>query len=438
MNVEVKPSAAAYKLLIEKDVEVPMRDGARLKADVFRPDDGGKFPEILNLGPYQKDKLWVPPPQLGEKATPNMNWETVTPEWWVPKGYAAVRVDGRGSGKSPGQCEPWSLAESIDFYDAIEWAAAQPWCNGKIGLSGISYFAINQWFVANHQPPSLRAIIPWEGFADLYRDALFHGGIASLFMTNWFTAHLLHHTLGRAAQHSPDGWQTNMLWFWLHNNLDSGAFRGAQAQWDKITVPMFSVGNWSGMGLHLRGNTEAFMRAAQLNKKLGINAGTHVHPFYSEDGRRDQLRFFDYWLKSIDTGVMSEPPVKLAIRKGRDEVEWRFEHEWPLARTQWTKFYFDLSQPAPGALANAGRLVAANPQACSSRTYPASTLGAMGSTSAASSQVMGGAIRPGMGVALETPPLAQDVEGTGPVAAVLWVASSTEDMDLFLTIRNID
>ena len=144
-----------------------------------------------------------------------------------------MRVDGRGSGKSPGQCEPWSLAESIDFYDAIEWAAAQPWCNGNVGLSGISYFAINQWFVANHQPPSLKAIIPWEGFADLYRDALFHGGILSVFMTNWFTAHLMHHTLGRASQNLPDGWQTNTLWFWLHNNLDSGAFRGAQAQWEQ-------------------------------------------------------------------------------------------------------------------------------------------------------------------------------------------------------------
>ena len=102
MNIEVKAAAPTYKLLIETDVDVPMRDGARLKADVFRPDDGGKFPAILNLGPYQKDKLWVPPPTLEEKATPNMNWETVTPEWWVPKGYAAVRVDGRGSGRSPG------------------------------------------------------------------------------------------------------------------------------------------------------------------------------------------------------------------------------------------------------------------------------------------------------------------------------------------------
>ena len=352
--------------------------------------------------------------------------------------YAAVRLDGRGSGKSPGQCEPWSLAESIDFYDAIEWAAAQPWCNGNVGLSGISYFAINQWFAANHQPPSLKAIIPWEGFADIYRDALFHGGILSVFMTNWFTAHLMHHTLGRASQQIPNAWQTNTLHFWLSNNLDSGAFCGAQAQWDKITVPMLSVGNWSGMALHLRGNTEAFMRAASKHKKLRIQAGTHVHPFYTEEGRQDQLRFFDYWLKGIDNGVMDEPPVKLAIRKGRDEIEWRQEHEWPLARTRWTRLYFDLSPPAPGMTANAGYLVPTNPDETSSRTYPSTSLGSMGSTSAASSQVMGGGIKPGMGIALETPPLPNDVEVTGPLAASFWVSSSTEDMDLFLTLRNFD
>jgi len=381
--------------------------------------------------------VWVPPDSLEEKPNPLMNWETVNPEWWVPKGYACVRVDGRGSGKSPGQCEPWSLQEAIDFYDAIEWAAAQPWCNGKVGLNGISYFAINQWFVANLQPPSLKAIIPWEGFADLYRDALFHGGILSVFMTNWFTAHLMHHMLGRASRQQPDGWQVNTMHFWLRNNLDSGAFRGAQAQWDRITVPLFTVGNWTGMALHLRGNTEAFMRAASPHKKLRIHTGSHVHPFYTEEGRRDQLRFLDYWLKGIENGVMDEPPVRLAIRKGRDEIEWRDEAEWPLARTRWTKFHFDLSQPPPDKQ-NTGALVAANPAATGSRTYPASSLGSMGSTSAASSQVMGGGIKPGMGVSLETPPLPEDVEVTGPVAAKLWVASSSEDMDLFLTLRNID
>ncbi len=429
-------SAPVYGIIVEKDVDVPMRDGARLKADVLRPDDAGRFPAILSLGPYQKDKLWIPPDNLEEAPNPLMNWETVNPQWWVPRGYAAVRIDGRGSGKSPGQCEPWSLAESIDFYDAIEWAAAQPWCSRKVGLCGISYYAINQWFVANHQPPSLQAIIPWEGFADLYRDALFHGGLLSLFMPNWFMAHMMHHLVGRASRHYSNAWQINTLHFWLQNSLDSGAFHGSQAQWERITVPMFSVGNWSGMGLHLRGNTEAFMRAATPHKKLRIHAGTHVHPFYAEDGRRDQLRFFDYWLKGIDNGIMDEPPVKLAIRKGHDEIEWRQEHEWPLARTQWTKFYLDLSSSASAT--SAGVLVAANPGTVSSRGYPATSLGSMGSTSAASSQVMGGGFPPGMGVALETLPLAQDVEVTGPVAAVLWVSSSTEDMDLFLTIRNID
>jgi uncharacterized protein len=435
--MEPAPAIPNYALLVEKDVDVPMRDGARLKADVFRPDAQGKFPAILNLGPYQKDKLWVPPPALEEKPNPYMNWETVNPEWWVPKGYAAVRVDGRGSGKSPGQCEPWSQSEAVDFYDAIEWAAAQPWCNGNVGLSGISYFAINQWFAANLKPPSLKAIIPWEGFADLYRDALFHGGILSLFMPNWFVAHLMHHTVGRASQHIPNAWAMNTLHFWLSNSLDSGAFRGAQADWENMTLPMFSVGNWTGFGLHLRGNTEAFMRAASPHKKLRIHTGSHVHPFYTEEGRADQLRFLDYWLKDIDNGVMDEPPVKLAIRKGRDEIEWRHENEWPIARTRWTKFYFDLSQTTD-AEPRVGTLTETNPSRAASCTYPATGLGSMGSTSAASSQVMGGGIRPGMGVTLETPPLPDDLEVTGPLAARFFVSSSSEDMDLFLTLRNID
>lgn len=436
MNVHA--GAGSETIVVEKDVAVPMRDGARLMADVFRLQGDAKVPAILNLGPYQKDKLWAVPETLEEKPNDYMNWETVNPLWWVPKGYAAVRVDGRGSGKSQGQCEPWSQAEAVDFYDAIEWAAAQPWCNGKVGLSGISYFAINQWFAANLNPPSLKAIMPWEGFADIYRDALYHGGILSVFMTNWFTAHLMHHKLGRASQHLPDAWKVNTLDFWLSNNLDSGAFRGAQAQWDKITVPMFSVGNWTGFGLHLRGNTEGFMRAASRHKKLRIHTGSHVHPFYTEEGRADQLRFFDYWLKGIDNGVMDEPPVKLAIRHGADRVEWRHENEWPLARTRWAKLYLDLSPPAAGQDANTGRLEVKNPTATGSRSYAASSLGSMGSTSAASSQVMGGGIKPGMGISLDTAPMSVDTEITGPIAAVLWVSSSSEDMDLFLTLRNFD
>jgi putative CocE/NonD family hydrolase len=257
-------------------------------------------------------------------------------------------------------------------------------------------------------------------------------------MTNWFTAHFMHHKLGRASRHDADRWQKNVLDFWVGNNLDSGAFKASQAQWDQIDVPFLSVGNWTGFGLHMRGNTEAFMRAASKHKKLRIHNGSHVHPFYTEEGRRDQLRFFDHWLKGIDNGVMDEPPVKLAIRKGKDEIEWRNEHEWPLKRTQWTKFYFDVSAAADGKEPRTGALLTEKPAKASACTYPSFNLGTMGSTSAASSQVMGGGIRPGMGVALETPPLPQDTEITGPLAAVFYVSSESEDMDLFLTLRNFD
>jgi uncharacterized protein len=421
------------EILVEKDIDIPLRDGAALKADVLRPQVTGTFPAILNLGPYQKDKLWIPPADLEEKPGPLMNWETINPHWWVPQGYAAVRIDARGTGKSPGQGEPWSFEEALDFYDAIEWVARQPWCSGAIGLSGISYFAINQWFVANLAPPSLKAIIPWEGFADLYRDALFHGGILNQFMPHWYVTHLCHHLVGRAYRDNPDTFQTNTLWRWLRNSLDSGAFAGSQAQWEKLTLPIFTAGNWSGMGLHLRGNTEGFMRAASKHKKLRVHCGTHVHPFYTEDGRRDQLRFFDYWLKGIDNGVMSEPPVKLAIRQGGGAVVWRHENEWPLARTQWTSLYLDLSAPA-----GEGTLAAGNPAQESARTYFASGLSEVGSVSASSTQLAASVMQAGIGISLSTPPLPQDTEVTGPVAAVLWVSSSTEDMDLFLTIRNID
>ena len=113
-------------MIIEKDVGIPMRDGVRLRADVFRPKGGGRFPAILNIGSYQKDKHWVPPPDLEEKDNPYMNWETVNPLWWVPRGYIAVRVDGRGSGKSPGQTDPFSLQEALDFHDSIEWRRGSP------------------------------------------------------------------------------------------------------------------------------------------------------------------------------------------------------------------------------------------------------------------------------------------------------------------------
>jgi putative CocE/NonD family hydrolase len=179
------------------------------------------------------------------------------------------------------------------------------------------------------------------------------------------------------------------------------------------------------------------MLSKNPNKKLRIQNGSHVHPFYTADGRRDQIRFLDYWLKGKQNGIMDEPPVKLAIRHGADQIEWRTEQEWPLARTQWTKMYFDIAS-ATGAGPYQGSLVDKNPSKESSCTYAATGSGSMGSSSAASAQVMGGGIKPDMGIALFTPAMTEDMEITGPLSATFWVSSSSEDMDLFITMRHFD
>jgi uncharacterized protein len=431
-------SQPRYDLIVEKDLEIPMRDGARLKADVFRPKAAGRFPVIINLGAYQKDKLWVPPADLEEAPNPHMNWETVNPLWWVPRGYVAVRVDGRGSGKSPGRTDPWSPGESIDFYDAIEWAGRQAWSSGRVGTSGVSYFAMTQWLVAGLKPPSLKAMIPWEGAADMYRDFGYHGGIFSFtFVVNWYNNHMAHHLLGKPQASAPDAFATLWVWEYMRYNLDSEWYHGRRAHWESIDCPLYSAGNWSGMGLHLRGNTEGYMGAASKHKKLRIHGGTHYHPFYSAEGRLDQLRFFDHWLKGLDTGIMREPPVKLLIRKGgHGNSEWRFENEWPIKRTRWTKFFL---RPAARGSDDAvpGALVTEAPRKVSSLSYSASGMTKAGVASASwTSTALAGSLPP-MGVSFATDALEEDTEVTGPVVLVLWVASSTEDMDIFATIRNI-
>ncbi len=432
-------SQPRFDLVVEKDLEVPMRDGARLRADVFRPESSGRFPVVINLGCYQKDKLWVPPPDLEEKPNEYMNWETVNPLWWVPRGYACVRVDGRGSGKSPGRTDPWSPSEARDFYDAIEWAGKQSWSSGRVGTLGISYYAMTQWLVAGLKPPSLAAMIPWEGAADMYRDFGYHGGIFSFgFATGWWNNHMAHHLLGKPQATATDAFSTPWLWEYMRYSLDGEWWRGRRPIWENIDIPLLSAGNWSGVGLHLRGNTEGYMRAVSKQKKLRIHAGTHYHPFYSEEGRRDQLRFFDHWLKGEDTGVMREPPVKLLIRKGgHGNYEWREEKEWPLARTRWTKFYLEPRASGRGRETE-GSLVTDAPKQSGSLSYSASGMTKAGVASASwTSTVLAGAL-PQLGVSFETEPLGEDTEVTGPVALVLWVASTTEDMDIFATLRNID
>jgi uncharacterized protein len=419
-----------WKLIVEKDVQVPMRDGSVIYADVFRPDTGGeRVPIVMNLSVYQKDKVWVPPEDLEEKPNPYMNWESANPTWWCPRGYAIVRVDARGSGKSPGRSQPSSYEESLDYYDAVEWFAKREWCSGKVGTLGISYLAASQWRLANLNPPSLKAILPWEGRADQYRDQVYHGGILAIgFIGSWYLTHTAHHLLGKPRTYNPDAFNNNVMWEYMSRDLDSEWWRASSAKWDQIQVPVYSAGNWTSHSLHLRGNTEAYMCAASKHKKLRIHSGTHFHAFYSEEGRMDQLRWFDYWLKDIDSGIMDEPPVKLEIRTGgkKGRYEFRYENEWPIARTQWTKWYLSIDRDPNGDPdAVEGQLLASAPKHEKKLTYSASAGGGHG----------GGHSR--TGASFSTPPVEKATEITGPLAMNLWVSSTSEDMDIMVTLRNI-
>jgi predicted acyl esterase len=419
---------------IDWDVAITMDDGLTLRADVFRPVAEGRYAVILTYGPYAKglafqdgypsawQRMVAEHPDVAYGSTNKyQNWEVVDPEKWVPDGYVCVRVDSRGSGRSPGKVDPFSPRETRDFHQCIEWAGTQPWSNGKVGLNGVSYYGTNQWHVASLQPPHLAAMCVWEGGADWYRDMTHHGGILNTFFANWYDMQVktVQHGLGGrgpvsrvtgqlvcgdetltdrelAANRSDFGDEI------LAHPLDDDYHRARSPKWDRITAPLLTAANWGGQGLHPRGNFEAFARAASKDKWLEAHGIEHWTHFYTDYGVQIQKRFFGHFLKGENTGWDQQPPVQLQVRHVDKFVE-RHEGEWPIARTRWTKLYLDPT----------GNL---NREACKSAA--AVTFDALGE-----------------GLTFISRPLEAETEVTGPVAARLFVSSSTEDADLFLVLR---
>jgi putative CocE/NonD family hydrolase len=420
------------------DTPIEMDDGTVLRADVFLPEKEGKYPVIITLGPYGKglsfqsgykgswDRMVAAYPEIALGTTAKFaNWELVDPEKWTPDGYVCARVDGRGSGRSPGKLDIYSAREAKDFHDCIEWAAAQPWSNGKIGVNGISYYAINQWLVAALQPPHLAAICVWEGAADYYRDWSRHGGILSQFDDMWFDGQVasVQHGVGERGPRSeatgelvsgpetisPEELEKNRVLPHdeeLKRPLDGPYYRERSLEPSKVVVPLLSAGNWGGMGCHTRGNFEGYLAAASTQKWLSVHGNTHFAPFYRAAGEGLQKRFFGHFLKGENTGWDQQPPVQLDIRRPAEKFTTRDEQAWPLARTQWTKYYLDPLQS----------LLTTEPKPGDSIEYESM----------------------GDGVTFYLPTSEQEVEITGPVAARLFVPSETNDADLFLALRLFD
>ena len=426
-------------MTIEWDAPIPMDDGVVLRADVFRPLKDGKYPVILSYGPYAKGlsmqeaykHAWVrivkayPGIEQGS-SNKYQNWELLDPERWVPDGYVLVRVDSRGAGRSPGHLDPWSAREAKDIALSIDWAGAQPWSNGKVGLNGISYYSMNQWQAAPLKPKHLAALCVWEGSSDYYRELARHGGILSDFLSSWFPRQVtaVQHGVGDRGARSVVTGETVAGPATLpeaqlaKNRADSDGdalrhplidehYRSRLPKFEDIETPLLSAANWGGMGLHPRGNFEGYVRAGSQQKWLEVHGDTHFTLFYAEYGQALQKKFYDRFLKGLDNGWDKQPKVMLQVRHPGEKFVARAENEWPLARTQWTKFYLD---PSSRGL---------------SRTVPRAGTPLSYRTT-------------GDGLTFSTGALKEPLEITGPVAAKLFVASDTTDADLFLALRVFD
>ncbi|KAK9234532.1 Alpha/Beta hydrolase protein [Lipomyces kononenkoae] len=372
----VDESDPHYTARINEEIE--LTDGSRIRANVFFPRTGGpRWPVLMSSSPYGKDVPLIGVPGMERRAAvippdqqcKHTRFEAPAPSWWCAKGYVLVYHDHRGSGQSPGFLAPFSKQHYDDYAEIVTWAADQPWSTGKVGLTGISYLALNQWFVAERQPRGLACILPWEGMVDLYRDAVRHGGITSTQLnTFWYERGVVPLQYGNSRDASRGGPNTlegslpenqlsenredfpNLV---RHNEfIDDDLYQRSEGtDLSRINVPLLSAGNWGGIALHLRGNILGWMRAGSKHKYLRIHTGTHDAPFYHSPGIDLQLSFFDCWLKDDDYGgwkTGGQAPVSFAVRKGNPGIaavegeksfKFRDEQEWPLARTVYQKMY---------------------------------------------------------------------------------------------------
>jgi len=357
----VRPPVTVYEpdpaiVAVDHDQPVTTRDGTILRVNVHRPTADGPHPVVLCAHPYGKDALprrtrsgryrisfqFRALRQTGPMRFSSLtSWEAPDPAWWVEQGYVVVNCDLRGAGTSDGTGALMSPQEGEDVYDLVEWAGAQPWSTGAVGMLGVSYLAISQWRTAALQPPSLRAIVPWEGLTDPYRDLVRPGGIRERGFLRLWSIGLRRtrqsYSIIRESRRRPprDEW-----------------WRDLAPELGDITVPALICGSFSDNCLHSRGSIAGFERISSAERHLVTHRSGKWATFYSDEARALQLQFLDQHLRDLDTPML--PRVRLEVRESRDQVvERRDEAEWPLARTDWTPLHLGATglrdTPAPAA-----------------------------------------------------------------------------------------
>ncbi|MGE0484011.1 MAG: CocE/NonD family hydrolase [Gammaproteobacteria bacterium] len=457
------------QLTIEKNLRVAMRDGVELATDVYRPAGDGRHPVVMLRLPYNKEQ-----PALLFLAGDILRV--------AQAGYAVVVQDCRGTWQSGGSFSPY-FQEAEDGADAIAWAAAQPWSNGAVGTMGASYYGATQWLAAGESPPALKAMAPFITTDQYYEKWTYQGGAFQLgFILQWATATFaVGEVVRRLGAGSADGaalgaaiaaadgvaeryWHLPLADLrelaelapyvadWLAHPAYDDYWRAIAPceRYARISAPALNFGGWYDLFL---GGTLANYASMKGRCPQQLVIGPWVHGYnggvYAErnfglmahDGVADvtarQIRWFDRWLKGEANGVESDKPVRLFVM-GLDV--WRDEDDWPLPDTDWQRWYLH-SGGCAGSIAVDGALSTVAPGTEPPDTYvydprnPVPTVG-------------GATFLPGLFVAANAGPrdqravearadvlvytsavLEHDVEVTGPVRLVLYVASSAPDTD---------
>jgi predicted acyl esterase len=447
-GVNWKSSGRKYRVLIERDVKIPMADGVNLSCDIWRPESTEKFAAILGFhcyhaaaqtGPITPAAIstaqWRNP---GQERT-NASLEAGDPAFFARRGYVHVVCNARGTGKSEGSWDFLGPREVKDVYEVTEWLSAQPWCDGSVGMFGISYFSQIQLLAATLRPPHLKALFcPW-GTTDHYRDLCYRGGILVYRWPIGWSKTSLTYANCRPENHSkkemgaenyakaisavladedikavpelveilknPDADVNPFVVDLLLHPLYDEYWKERTVDYSKIDIPAYIGADWGCYGIHL---PAAFRSWEKLRgpKKMIVGPPCYLdRPLYQL--QHEAVRWFDHWLKGEENGLMDEPLVRLFIMNTN---EWKEGNEWPLPETKFTPFYL-----------HEDRLL-------SEREHWVYE----GCDSFHDSPWMRGSLQ------YATPPLVENTEIAGPVMLKLYAATTDTDIHWIVSLLEID
>ena len=440
-------------MVFEQDVMIPMRDGTKLAANIFRPKTDGRLPVILMRSPYGKpDEKW------GEAKR------------YISADYAMVVQDCRGRGKSEGVWEPFRY-DVEDGFDTQEWVGRQSWCNGEIGTAGGSYVGWTQWSAAPNGSRYLKAMVPVVPFGDAYDLAYTGGAFQLALLMGWGAGvggiNLSPDKLSEAYRHLPldtfgDQFEKKVGYLddWiLHPQYDDyWKRRGMNYRYGDVTVPALNIGGWfdifSKTTIELVSQVRASSRDRAMRRNQFVVMGPWTHGVgarkvgeldFGPDAVLDigglQFKWFEYWLKGNETGVQDWPALYLFVM---GENKWRGESEWPLKRTRFTDYYLHSDGRAnSGKGGGALNLISPQDEKKDQFTYdpkdPVPSIGGnnlVGATAGPFDQTKVEAREDVL--VYSTLPLEQDTEVTGPVKMLLWAASDAPDTDFTAKLVDVD